>query len=355
MSTFEVTINIGSPDRETFIQVEALVDTGSTFAWVPRSLLESLGHRPTGSARFETATGVVIERDVASVPIRINDEEVASRCVFGDEGSQPLLGAVALEEFLLAPDPVNKRLVKVTGLAMMAQRGKKYEEAVKEVDKEKAYLPQEAVETAKKAAYAKFDETLELHLRTGLDARHADQQLRGTVVLPHGLGRTVRVLVFAEGDGARLAQESGADYVGSDDLIARIEGGWLDFDVALAQRDLMTKVSRLGRVLGPRGLMPNPRTSTVLDPQDLPKAIQDARQGRVEFRVDRTSLVHVPVGKVSFEDEKLLDNIAAVIENIVRSRPSGAKGQYIRSATLTTTMGPGIKLDLAAALALRTS
>jgi large subunit ribosomal protein L1 len=196
---------------------------------------------------------------------------------------------------------------------------------------------------------------VELHLRTGLDARHADQQLRGTVVLPHGLGRTVRVLVFAEGDGARLAQEAGADYVGSDDLIARIEGGWLDFDVALAQRDLMTKVSRLGRVLGPRGLMPNPRTSTVLDPQDLPKAIQDARQGRVEFRVDRTSLVHVPVGKVSLDDEKLLDNIAAVIENVVRSRPSGAKGQYIRGATLTTTMGPGIKLDLAATLAMRTS
>jgi large subunit ribosomal protein L1 len=163
------------------------------------------------------------------------------------------------------------------------------------------------------------------------------------------------VLVFAEGDGARLAQDAGADYVGSDDLIARIEGGWLEFDVALAQRDVMTKVSRLGRVLGPRGLMPNPRTSTVLDPEDLPKGILDARQGRVEFRVDRTSLVHVPVGKISFEDQKLIDNMAAVMENIIRSRPAGAKGQYIRSATLATTMGPGIKLDLQAILAMRTS
>lgn len=355
MSTFEVTINVGSADRQTYVPVQALVDTGSTFTWLPRSFLESLGYRATDVERFETATGSIVEREVIEAPVRIDGEERTTVCVFGNEGTQPLLGAVTLDQFLLAPDPVNKRLIKVTGLAMMAQHGKKYREAVKEIDTERSYAPEEAVEAAKKAAYAKFDETVELHLRTGLDARHADQQLRGTVVLPHGLGRTVRVLVFAEGDGARMAQDAGADYVGSDDLIARIEGGWLEFDVALAQRDVMTKVSRLGRVLGPRGLMPNPRTSTVLDPEDLPKGIQDARQGRVEFRVDRTSLVHVPVGKISFEDQKLIDNMAAVMENIIRSRPAGAKGQYIRSATLTTTMGPGIKLDLQAILAMRTS
>ncbi|MFQ5879203.1 MAG: 50S ribosomal protein L1 [Dehalococcoidia bacterium] len=237
----------------------------------------------------------------------------------------------------------------------MAWRGKKSLESTKLVDRERNYSPQEALQLAKQVARARFDETVELHLRTGLDPRHADQQLRGTVVLPHGLGRTVRVLVFAEGEAVRLAEEAGADHAGSDDLIRRIEEGWLEFDVALAQRDVMGKVSRLGRILGPRGLMPNPRSGTVLDAPDLPRAIRDARQGRVEFRVDRTALVHVPIGKVSFEEGKLLENMATVVETIVRSRPSGAKGQYIRSATLATTMGPGIRLDLQPTLALRTS
>jgi large subunit ribosomal protein L1 len=231
-------------------------------------------------------------------------------------------------------------------------RGKKYLAAAKLIDRDKTYPPEEAISLAKQAAPAKFDETVELHMRTGLDPRHADQQIRGTALLPHGLGKQVRVLVFAEGEGARNAEQAGADYVGSDDLIKRIEEGWTDFDVALASRELMTKVSRLGRVLGPRGLMPNPRTGTVVDPEDLAKAVQDSRQGRVEFRLDRTALIHVPIGKVSFDEDKLLENMATLVSAIVQAKPSGAKGQYIRSASLATTMGPGIRLELAPTLAM---
>jgi large subunit ribosomal protein L1 len=235
------------------------------------------------------------------------------------------------------------------------QRGKKYQDAVKLIEKDKHYAPDEAVSLAKKAATAKFDETVELHLRTGLDPRHADQQIRGTALLPNGLGKTVRVLVFAEGEGARNAEQAGADFVGSDDLIKRIEEGWTEFDVALASREMMNKVSRLGRVLGPRGLMPNPRTGTVVDPEDLAKAVNDSRQGRVEFRLDRTALIHVPIGKVSFEEDKLIENMATIIDAIVKAKPSGAKGQYIRSASLATTMGPGISLELAPTLAMTTA
>lgn len=237
----------------------------------------------------------------------------------------------------------------------MAKRGKKYLAALSKVDRTRAYPPEEAVLLAKEARYANFDETVELHIRTGLDPRHADQQLRGTAMLPHGLGKPVRVLVFAEGEAAREAEAAGADYVGSDDLIRRIEGGWTDFDVALAQRELMGKVSRLGRILGPRGLMPNPRSGTVVDTEDIAKAVRDAKQGRVEFRLDRTALLHIPVGKVSFEDEKLLENIAAVVEAVVKAKPAGARGQYIQAVTLTTTMGPGIKLELGPTLAMATS
>ena len=237
----------------------------------------------------------------------------------------------------------------------MPKHGKKYQEALKLLEHGKNYAPEEAIALAKKTATAKFDETVELHLRTGLDPRHADQQIRGTALLPHGLGKTVRVLVFAEGEGAREAQNAGADFVGSDDLIKRIEEGWTDFDVALASRDLMTKVSRLGRVLGPRGLMPNPRTGTVLDAEDLGKAVNEARQGRVEFRLDRTALIHVPIGKVSFEEDKLLENMATVINAIVQEKPSGAKGQYIRGVSIATTMGPGIHLELTPTLAMTTS
>ncbi len=232
------------------------------------------------------------------------------------------------------------------------KRGKNYRNAASTIERTRGYPPEEAVRVAKAAAFAKFDETVELHMRTGLDPRHADQQLRGSVLLPHGLGKPVRVLVFAEGEPAKLAEEAGADFVGGDDLVKKIEGGWTDFDVALAQREMMGKVGRLGRVLGPRGLMPNPRSGTVLDGQDLPKAVGDSRQGRVEFRLDRSALLHMPVGKVSFDEEKLLENLATLVEAVVKARPSGAKGQYIKSATLTTTMGPGVKLELAPTLAL---
>ena len=234
----------------------------------------------------------------------------------------------------------------------MAQHGKKYTAAAEKIDAERMYEPKEAVGLLKEIAFAKFDETVELHIRTGLDTRHAEQQLRGTLTLPHGLGKTQRILVFAEGEGARLANEAGADFVGADDLVKKIEGGWVDFDVSLATKELMGKVGRLGRVLGPRGLMPNPRTNTVVEAEDLPKAIRESKQGRVEFRTDRTNLVHVPLGKVSFEEKALIDNLSALIEAVVREKPSGSKGQYIRSLTLTTTMGPGVKLDIPATLSL---
>ena len=222
------------------------------------------------------------------------------------------------------------------------------------IEEGRLYEPQEAVKLLKETAYAKFDETVELHVRTGLDTRHADQQLRGTLVLPHGLGKAQRILVFAEGEGARLAVEAGADHVGSDDLIKKVEGGWLEFEVALAVKEMMGKVGRLGRVLGPRGLMPNPRTNTVVEAQDLPRAIRDSKQGRVEFRTDRTNLVHVPLGKVSFSEDALMENLTSLIDAIVREKPSGAKGQYIRTLTLTTTMGPGVKLDVPATLSMTT-
>ncbi len=234
----------------------------------------------------------------------------------------------------------------------MVKRGKNYLAFQEKIGRDRAYEPQEAVKLLKENAFAKFDETVELHIRTGLDTRHADQQLRGTIVLPHGLGKTQRVLVFTEGEAARNAEKAGADYVGADDLVKKIEGGWLEFDIALATREMMSKVGKLGRVLGPRGLMPNPRTNTVVDADDLPKAIGEAKQGRVEFRTDRTSLVHVPVGKVSFSEEALMENLSALIDAIVRGRPTGGKGQFIRSITLVSTMGPGIKLDVQPTLSL---
>jgi large subunit ribosomal protein L1 len=233
--------------------------------------------------------------------------------------------------------------------------GKKHREALSLVDRQATYSPAEAIALAKEAAHARFDETVELHVRTGLDVRHADQQLRGSVLLPHGLGKAVRVLVFAEGEGARAAQEAGADFVGGDELVKKVEGGWTDFDVALAQRELMGKVGRLGRVLGPRGLMPNPRSGTVVEEQDVGRAVHDARQGRVEYRLDRSSIIHVPVGKISFDEDKLLENLAAIVETIVKSRPAGAKGQFVRGITLATTMGPGIRLELGSTLGLTTT
>ncbi len=234
----------------------------------------------------------------------------------------------------------------------MVHHGKNYRAALEKIDRSRTYEPKEAIALLKETAFAKFDETVELHIRTGLDTRHADQQVRGTIVLPHGLGKGQRVIVFAEGEAVRIAEEAGADSVGADDLVKKIEGGWLEFEVALAVKEVMGKVGRLGRVLGPRGLMPNPRTNTVVEAEDLPKAIRDAKQGRVEFRTDRTSLVHVPLGKTSFSPEALLENLAALVEAIVREKPAGGKGQFFRSVTLTSTMGPGIKLDIPATVSL---
>lgn len=237
----------------------------------------------------------------------------------------------------------------------MVRHGKKYQEAVKLLEPGKEYAPQEAVTLAKKSARARFDETVELHLRMGLDPKNATQQVRGVAVLPHGLGKRIRVLVFAQGEAARAAEAAGADHVGADELVQKIEGGWLEFDTAIATPDMMGKVGRLGRVLGRRGLMPNPKSGTVVPPNDLPGAVQSARQGRVEFRLDRTGIIHVPVGKVSFEENKLLENLAAVVEAVVKAKPSGAKGQYVKTATLATTMGPGIELDLRPTLSLTAS
>ncbi len=228
----------------------------------------------------------------------------------------------------------------------MVVRGKKYKEASKLIDRENAYSPREAIVLAKKAAFAGFDETVELHLRMGVDPRSADQQVRGIALLPNGLGKKIRIVVFAQGEAAKAAEAAGADYVGSDDLIKKIEEGWLDFDVSIATPDMMGKVGRLGKILGRRGLMPNPKSGTVVAADDLPRAIADARKGRVEFRLDRTAIIHVPIGKVSFDEERLLENLTALVEAVVKAKPSGAKGQYIKSAFLTTTMGPGIRLDL---------
>jgi len=234
----------------------------------------------------------------------------------------------------------------------LAKHGKKYNEALGLVEKAKLYPPMEAIELAKKVAYTKFDETVELHLRMGVDPRDATQQVRGVALLPHGLGKKVRVLVFAQGEAARTAETAGADFVGGDDLVKKIEGGWLDFDVTIATPDMMGKVGRLGKILGRRGLMPNPKSGTVVAAEDMPRAIKEARQGRVEFKLDRTAIIHVSLGKVSFEADKLMDNLNAVIEAISRAKPAGAKGQYIKTASLTTTMGPGVKLDLKPTLSL---
>jgi large subunit ribosomal protein L1 len=234
----------------------------------------------------------------------------------------------------------------------MAKRGKNYQQAVKLLDKTRAYPPQEAIELAKKMAYAKFDETVELHLRMGVDPRDASQQVRGVALLPRGLGKPVRILVFAQGEAEAIAKTAGADYVGGDELVKKIEDGWLDFDTAIATPDMMGKVGKLGKILGRRGLMPNPKSGTVVAAADLPRVIGDARKGRVEFKLDRTAIIHVPLGKVSFEGDKLMDNLTAVIEAVIKAKPSGAKGQYIKTASLTTTMGPGIELDLRPTLAL---
>ena len=223
------------------------------------------------------------------------------------------------------------------------KQGKKYQDSAKLIDRNKLYDPEEAVELVKQTAKAKFDETVELSVRLGVDPRHADQQVRGAVVLPHGTGKTVRVLVFAKGDKATEAENAGADYVGAEEMVDKIQGGWFDFDVCVATPDMMGVVGRLGRVLGPKGLMPNPKSGTVT--MDVTKALNEIKAGKVEYRVDKTSIVHVPVGKASFEADKLTANLRTLMEAIIKARPSTAKGVYIRSAVISSTMGPGIKLN----------
>ena len=226
----------------------------------------------------------------------------------------------------------------------MAKAGKKYQDVVKLIEADKVYAASEAVELVKKTATAKFDETIELHVRLGVDPKYADQQVRGAVVLPHGTGKTKRVLVFAKGDKVAEAEQAGADFAGSDELVTKIQGGWCDFDVAVATPDMMGVVGRLGKVLGPRGLMPNPKLGTVTT--DLAKAVKERKAGKVEYRTDKAGNVHVPVGKVSFDSEKLLENYRTLMDTLLKAKPSGAKGQYIRSITLAATMGPGIPVQM---------
>ncbi len=221
--------------------------------------------------------------------------------------------------------------------------GKRYTELRSKVDREREYAPGEAIDLIKEFQSSKFDETVELHVRTGLNVRHADEQLRGTIALPNGLGKDVKIAVFAKGDKAREATEAGADVVGDDDLAKRVEEGFTDFDIAIATPDMMSTVGKLGRVLGPQGKMPNPKVGTVTD--DVAKAVTESKAGKIEYRTDRAAIVHVSIGKASFERRALLENYAALIEEIVRAKPSVAKGRYLRTITLTTTMGPGIKVD----------
>jgi len=234
----------------------------------------------------------------------------------------------------------------------MPKHGKKYLEALEKVDKAKQYEPMEALKLAQETSFTKFDGTIEVHIRLGVDPRHADQQVRDTVMLPHGLGRTVRVLVFAEGDAAREAQKEGADYIIDDEIIKQIQNGWFEFDATVSTPKMMSTVGRLGKILGPRGLMPNPKAGTVVPDEDLPRVIKELKAGRVEFRTDKTSNLHVPIGKASFETQKLFENYSALIDSVRRSRPAASKGAFFRTITVTSTMGPGIRIEPSAAIAV---
>ena len=235
----------------------------------------------------------------------------------------------------------------------MPRHSRRFSNVAERVDPDRQYEPAEAADLVKELSTANFDETVELHLRTNVDPRHADQMVRGVVGLPHGVGKTMRVLVFAGAEGAEAARQAGADYVGEDDLIERIEGGWLEFEVGLATPQVMPKIGKLGRILGRRGLMPNPRSGTMVQPQDLPRVIQEAKGGRTEYRTDRTAIIHCALGKVSFETPLLIDNLATLVDAIGRDRPAALKGPYFRSAFLTSSMGPSVPLDLAALQALQ--
>jgi len=237
-------------------------------------------------------------------------------------------------------------------MAVAVKGGKKRRESVAKVDRLRTYAPAEAVALAREAAFASFDETVELHMRLGVDPRHADQQVRGVMSLPHGTGREVRVLTFAEGEAAREAEAAGSDHVGGDDVAEKIRGGWMEFDAVVATQPMMRVVGKLGPILGPRGLMPSPKAGTVVPEEDVGRVISELKAGRLEFRLDKTANLHITIGKVSFDEGQLLENLTAIVDAVMRARPSGAKGTYVRSAVLTTTMGPGIKLDLPATLAL---
>ena len=235
----------------------------------------------------------------------------------------------------------------------MAKYSKRYAAVAEKVEEDRLYDPEAAIALTKDLSTAKFDETVELHLRTNVDPRHADQMVRGVAAMPHGLGKTVRVLVFADSEAAEIARAAGADFAGEDDLIAQVEGGWAEFDIGLAVPNVMPKIGKLGRVLGRRGLMPNPRSGTMVQPQDLPRAIQEAKAGRLEYRTDRTAIIHCPIGKVSFETNQLLDNLSSLMDAIVRDRPDGVKGTFLRSAYLTSSMGPSVPLDMSVLQALK--
>lgn len=235
----------------------------------------------------------------------------------------------------------------------MPKHSRRYAAVAERVEPDKLYPPREAVALLQELASAKFDETMEIHVRTSADPRHADQMVREVTVLPNGLGKQVRVLVFTSGEGAEIARQAGADYVGDDDLIAQIEGGWLEFEVGLATPEIMPKIGKLGRILGRRGLMPNPRTGTMVQPRDLGRVIEDSKAGRVEYRTDRTAIIHCAFGKAGFDTDRLMENLAVLIDSIVRARPAAVKGSFLRSAYITSSMGPSIPLDLNALQALR--
>ncbi len=235
----------------------------------------------------------------------------------------------------------------------MAKHGKNYNVVAAQIDDDKLYDPAEAIELLKNNQTAKFDETFELHMRMGVDPRHADQMVRGVVVMPRGTGKEVRILVFADGEAAISAEQAGADYVGMDDLVQKVQGGWLDFDMVIAIPQAMGKVGRLGRVLGPRGMMPSPKAGTIVQPHEIVRVIEEARMGRVEYRVDKTANIHLTFGKRSFEADALMENLAAVIDSVIRNKPASSKGAYIRRAFITTTMGPAVKVDVNALSATR--
>lgn len=234
----------------------------------------------------------------------------------------------------------------------MARHGKNYRAAAEKIDRDQAYEPREALDLARETSFTKFDGTIEVHFRLGVDPRHAEQQIRETVMLPHGLGKSVKIVVFAEGDDARLASEAGADHIMDDELLEKIKNGWTDFDATVATPSMMGKVGKLGKILGPRGLMPNPKAGTVVPGEDLPRLIDELKAGRVEFRLDRTANLHVPIGKASFDTDKLYDNMAALMEVIMRARPASVKGTFFRKIVVTSTMGPGVKVDATAAQAM---